>query len=112
MNLEHAAGTSTFSDSVSNTFDFDFLILQSSEYYLTVTEFYLNADYIMWYKNLASFVVTLLVPLLMLAFYNGTTYKLINQRYVQQNIGKQAKKIWFSYEKRRVFTRFYLKTIN
>ena len=62
----------------------------SVEYYLGVTDFYLNPDYILWYKNLASFVVTLLVPLMLLGFYNGTTYKLINKRYIRLFGGKIA----------------------
>ena len=53
---------------------------QVSEYYLAVSDFYLNPDYILWYKNLASFVVTLLLPLILLAFYNCSTYNRINQR--------------------------------
>ena len=54
---------------------------QTSEYYLAVSDFYLNPDYILWYKNLASFVVTLLLPLILLAFYNCSTYNRINQRW-------------------------------
>ena len=56
------------------------LYMQVSEYYLAVSDFYLNPDYILWYKNLASFVVTLLLPLILLAFYNCSTYNRINQR--------------------------------
>ena len=55
--------------------------LQTSEYYLAVSDFYLNPDYILWYKNLASFVVPLLLPLILLAFYNCSTYNRINQRW-------------------------------
>ena len=52
------------------------------ESFITVADFYNSPVYRLWYKTFASFAVTLFIPIVMLGFYNGTTYKLINQRSV------------------------------
>ncbi len=41
-------------------------LVNRTSYELTVTEFRTNSHYIFWYKNVATFVVTILVPLALL----------------------------------------------
>ena len=40
----------------------------------------LNPHYVMWYKNLATMVVTLLIPLILLGFWNFKTFSVMQRR--------------------------------
>ena len=40
----------------------------------------LNPHYVIWYKNVATLLVTLLIPLSLLAFWNWNTYDILRRR--------------------------------
>ena len=57
-----------------------FLQRTTIAYELLITEWRYNQFYIIFYKNLATFILTLIVPLGLLAYYNVNTYRLMGQR--------------------------------
>ena len=46
---------------------------------MAVTSLRLDEHYILWYKNAATFVFTLVVPLAFLAYWNANTYRLMSK---------------------------------
>ncbi len=46
---------------------------------LQVTSLRLDPSYILWYKNAATFGLTLLLPLVLLAYWNTQTYRIMNR---------------------------------
>lgn len=50
-----------------------------------MTEFRLNSHYIMWYKNVATLMVTILIPLFLIAWWNWHTYSVIKRRQRLKN---------------------------
>ena len=44
-----------------------------------MTSLRLDPSYILWYKNAATFGLTLLLPLVLLAYWNTQTYRIMNR---------------------------------
>ena len=81
-----------------------FQIDVSSSYELTVTELRVNNHYIMWYKNVATLILTIILPLALLIRWNYNTYAVIQRRqrlkhrprtYSRANIAKVKKYPFF-----------------
>ncbi|TRY68381.1 hypothetical protein TCAL_12021 [Tigriopus californicus] len=53
-------------------------------YQIAVTPFRMDHRYILWYKNIATFLVTLFVPLTLLIYYNVNTYLGIRARSLRR----------------------------
>ena len=51
-----------------------------SVYKLQVSPLRLNYTYILWYKNIATFVCTMVLPLALLAIWNTKTYRVMVNR--------------------------------
>lgn len=47
---------------------------------LQLASFRVDWHYVTWYKNLASFLATILVPLALLLYWNWSTYAVIKRR--------------------------------
>ena len=51
-----------------------------TDFRLTISDFRLNPHYVVWYRNLVSFSSTILVPFILLAYWNLSTAIIIKRR--------------------------------
>ena len=70
-----------------------------SEYRLQVSSLRLDYHYILWYKNIATFVCTMVVPFVLLPYWNTQTYRVMSKRTSvimgRSSVGTKAKKDTF-----------------
>ena len=71
-----------------------------TDFRLTISDFRLNPHYVVWYRNLVSFSSTILVPFILLAYWNLSTAIIIKRRnqVSESKLLKQANLNLYLYE--------------
>lgn len=96
-----------------------FLQKNKTEHALEITSFRLNPHYIVWHRNFVQFSVTILIPFILLAYWNiGTALRLKQRRqnlhnlHQQNNVHAQRRTVSGKWDFKKHLVYFYVKVNN